>query len=158
MSPTANATSSSVPTATGGRSFTVRASGWLALPSLFSAVNVTVTSPAACPVKVTVVPDNVAVAMSGADEATEYTSAVPENASDMSRSRVSPTANATSSSVPTATGGWSLTVRASAWLALPSLFSAVTVTVTSPAACPVNVTVVPDTAAVANLGADEVAE
>ena len=118
-------------------------------------MTVTVALPAAIAVSVTTVPAIVAVATSGAGDETVYASAVPPNASETSTSCVSPTVNVTSSSVPTATGGWSLTVSASGWLALPSLLAAVTVTVASPAASPVRVTMAPEIAAVAASGADD---
>ena len=63
--------SASVPTATGGWSFTVTPNVCVAVPWLLVAVTVTDPSPAASAAKVTVVPDSVAVAVSAAEDITE---------------------------------------------------------------------------------------
>ena len=83
---------------------------------------------------------------------------MPPNDAEISTSTESPTVSVASPSVPTATGGWSCTVTANVCVALPAVFSAVTVTVASPIDSASTVTVVPDNPTRAISAADEVTE
>ena len=149
VSPTVNVTSSSIPTAAGGSSWTVTVNACATLPSVFSAVTVTTVSPGATALRTVDVPDTVAVAASGSDEVTVNTRFVPLKASAKSTSRVSPTVNVSSARDPTAAGGSSLTLTAMVCVAVPAVFSAVIFNSAAPGAPPATVTVDPATDAAA---------
>ena len=131
----------------GGTTFTSKDCS--ALPPAFVAVTVTVDSPAATAVTVTLVPATSTVATWVSEDSAVYVSPAPAKCAEAVTVCVAPSVSVAPSMLPTAVGAGGSTVTARLCSALPPAFVAVTVSVDSPAATAVTVTLVPATSTVA---------
>ena len=162
LPPATSVIGGSVPTASGATSSTVTTNRWNASPSGLYARTVTVVLPALSGDTASRAPpsadiETAVVATSTSDEEASNASPVPLKAGTRSTSSASPpTCRRASGRLPTAAGGASRTRTSKVCDAEPSLFEAVTVTVTLPAPRGVTTTLSPRrTTASATSGAED---
>ena len=134
---------SMLPTVAGAGGTTVTVNACVALPPAFAAVTVSVALPAATAVTVTLAPATSTVATASSEDSAVYASPAPAKYTEAVTVCVAPSMIVAAAMPPTVAGAGGTTVTANACVALPPAFVAVTVSVDSPAATAVTVTLAP---------------